>query len=267
MKECQFLWSIDGPVVQSYLFGTIHSSDPRITQIDDIVESAFNKADVFVTEQARALSAESLYLPEGKTLADILSKDLYDKLKERTKELFPKFARMKIWAASMLLQYISTDDVEHCKPDDNILDFILFQKAVDRKKPIAGLESPNERVSMFESFSIEEQIDFLESILSNVWDEGVDRMVELYIAGDINALGEYIFCGSQKSEFTMRLNNELFAKRNKLMANRIVAQLNGDTAHSYFIAVGVGHFCGENNLLNLLNENGLSTKRLKRPLI
>ena len=48
--EQGLLWRIQGKSVDSYLFGTIHSEDSRVTQLPEPVEKSFNSADILMLE-------------------------------------------------------------------------------------------------------------------------------------------------------------------------------------------------------------------------
>ena len=70
----------------SYLFGTMHVSDPRITTLAPAVESAFAESDAIFTElkesqhELSVKVAEEGMLPEGTRLSDVIPADMYGKI-------------------------------------------------------------------------------------------------------------------------------------------------------------------------------------------
>ncbi len=77
------LWKIESPgVAPSYLFGTYHTSDPRITTLPCPVHEVFNRTSSYTMEVifngAGIVSmAEAMFFNDGKTLKDVLGEPLY----------------------------------------------------------------------------------------------------------------------------------------------------------------------------------------------
>ena len=66
----------------SYIFGTIHVSDPRITNIPEVVKSALNNSDTFVMEalptaEEAFLLSQMMFYADGTTLKDYLDDELF----------------------------------------------------------------------------------------------------------------------------------------------------------------------------------------------
>src|ERR1041385_2813329 len=75
-----FLWRIEGRV-PSYLFGTFHLPDPRVTTLHPAVEQALANCDALFTEvpmdyKPTAKEAAQLLLPPDKQLSDVLPRDV-----------------------------------------------------------------------------------------------------------------------------------------------------------------------------------------------
>ncbi|NOT54920.1 MAG: TraB/GumN family protein, partial [Deltaproteobacteria bacterium] len=86
------LWKIEAPgasasadATPDYLFGTMHSDDPRITTVPEEVQHALAASDSFCMEMvpdATAMMAmsKSMVLTDGKTLQSIIGKPLFEQL-------------------------------------------------------------------------------------------------------------------------------------------------------------------------------------------
>ena len=79
------LWKIE-PVgaAPSYLFGTMHSDDPRVVQLPAPVQQAFDRAasvtlEVELDPQALISLATALMLIDGSKLESLIGRDLYNR--------------------------------------------------------------------------------------------------------------------------------------------------------------------------------------------
>ncbi|MEJ2359868.1 MAG: TraB/GumN family protein [Gammaproteobacteria bacterium] len=79
------LWKISKPgIASSYLFGTIHSDDARVTRLPPAVALAFANSQSFTGEldmsaNSMTQTEKALLLPSGQTLKDIVGKARYQK--------------------------------------------------------------------------------------------------------------------------------------------------------------------------------------------
>ncbi|MGD8547514.1 MAG: TraB/GumN family protein, partial [Thiohalophilus sp.] len=106
------LWEITASSGKpSYLYGTIHSEDPRVTNLNGTVQEKFDQADVFCAEMQLDMATQlqmtqgMLYL-NGQTLDQKISPELFKK----TASLVSKYGipeqlapMLKPWAAGLLL--------------------------------------------------------------------------------------------------------------------------------------------------------------------
>ena len=60
------------------------------------------------------------------------------------------------------------------------------------------------------------------------------------------------------------LRYHIIFKRNKIMTERIMELIENHRNNSFFFAFGVGHFIGENSVIDMLQEKGRSTVRVSR---
>lgn len=80
------LWKVSkGSKQPSYVFGTIHVSDPRITNLPEPVESALNNSDIFrdgslaTPEETLALS-QMMFYADGTMLKHYLDDELFQRI-------------------------------------------------------------------------------------------------------------------------------------------------------------------------------------------
>ncbi len=130
------------------------------------------------------------------------------------------------------------------------MDFALAQLAEQEQKPVLGLET------------MRFQLNLLQKIGGNTGDlaamlaedpSAFAALTEGYRSGDLAAIE------SLTATDDVQLQQLLFSRRNA----RWVGQLHrGLRRGGLFVAVGVGHFPGEQGLLNLLEKGGFSPRRI-----
>ena len=106
------LWKIgtDSPR-PSYVFGTIHSADPRVVRLPPAVQAAFDESEHFCLElvlDARASSvlAQRMVLAQDQSLREVLGGPLFDAavpVMAGRGVPEPALLRLKPWAVVMLL--------------------------------------------------------------------------------------------------------------------------------------------------------------------
>ncbi len=274
-----FLWKIESAdsSAPSYIFGTIHLPRPEVARIPESVAPAFESADAVYTEIPMDIGtmlemSTALFLPDGKKLEDVLPADLYQDVLDEMKAVAPSMTlaprdRMKVWAFTVSLATLE-DELKH--PGVIPLDMLLFQKAAMTGKETGGLETPAEQMAIFEDISPEDQITLLRDTLAQLAaarESGVnvaDQLVASYLSGDLARLEADMdemeeLAGD--SELNSRLMDRLLDKRNALMAERIVQNIEAAPAKTNFFAVGAAHLYGDTGLVALLEGAGFTVTR------
>lgn len=259
------LWEISGKAqASSYLLGTIHSDDSRVTRIPAELERALNRADSFVAEldldMTSTLSAHQAMLSAGgQDLADVLGVERY----RRTVKVMAQYGlpeadvqQMKPWAIAVQLSLP--------KPQSGLfLDLVLYRQAQARGLPIHALETVAEQLAVFNDMPVPEQIIMLDEALDEFSEMPamIEKLVQLYLQRDLAGLQQYNEQQLQKSSKALAdyVERELIIERNLRMVERMQVHLREGKA---FIAVGALHLPGENGILNLLQQQGYTIKAL-----
>ena len=253
------LWRIEGEAVKpSYLFGTIHLNDPRVTLLPAPVQQAFDQSSSFTMElitdgDGVIAIAEAMFFNDGRTLPTVIGSDLYQQTRE-----------------ALIQNGLPTDDLERKKPWSIMvmlsmprqtaalpLDFLLQFNAVRQGKPVYGLESAQEQISIFDDIPMNDQIALLESTLQmhKQTEAYIESLVQAYLQRDLTAIMTLMadFVPDQGKSAFDAFMERLLPHRNGLMAERMLPRLKEGNA---FIAVGAGHLGGEQGLLHLLEGKG-----------
>jgi hypothetical protein len=252
------LWKIEGTAsAPSYLFGTVHSDDPRVTSLPPSVTAVFNRSGSFTLEaiangEGLIKMAEAMYFADTRTLEGILGQPLYQQtvrvLQSRglpTHDIEKK----KPWA---ILMALSMPKSRGGLP----LDFALQLEATKQGKPTHGLETIAEQMGVFDGLPLSDQVSLLAHAIANAsaLDDQVDELLNTYLTRDLDALVALEVKHRPADDTAYRVfMDRLLHQRNLRMLERMAPRLKEGNA---FIAVGALHLPGEEGLLRLLRRAG-----------
>ncbi len=272
--EKPFLWKIEGDKT-SYLFGTIHVADPRVTQLHPSAEAAFKQSTFVVTEIPLEMSTiltqtQHMILPGETTLYDLVPKDLLQRTESILQKISPALTiepllKFKIWALAASLPLL---EQQLKNPAALPLDAQLYQRALTEEKNVGGLETLEEQLHIFDSLNNDEQVKMLGDtveFMEQAEAEGVsivEQFIQKYSHGDLENFGAYMMKYVKQDEFYNQFMRKILHNRNYLMAERIDHKLKNDAQNTYFFAVGAGHYWGETGVQNLLIKKGYKITRI-----
>jgi uncharacterized protein YbaP (TraB family) len=257
--EKGILWRIDGAANQpSYLLGTIHSDDARVTNVPPGIMRVFQQADSFSGEVKMDLpsmmqASQATLLPAGQSLEQLIDRSLY----QQTVQLLAAYGmpelvvqRMKPWAAAATLSLP--------RPQTGIfLDMLLYNQAAAAGKQVYGLETIAEQIGAMESLSPDLQITMLRDAVAqhDQLDKIIEQLITAYVRRDLKALESISNAAMQQGDARVAemFNAEVVDRRNYRMLERMQPRLREGNA---FIAVGALHLPGDKGLLKLLRDKG-----------
>ncbi|WP_099866932.1 TraB/GumN family protein [Pararhizobium haloflavum] len=275
------LWRIeDDGAAPSWLFGTMHVSDPQVTELAPETEKAFNAAATIVIETdeiidpERAQSAilarpELTMFTDGETLESLMKPGDYALVSERLEELgLPVAAvtRMKPWMVAGLIALPACEMARKAK-GEAFLDKMLAEEAIAKGKVLKGLETVEEQLTAMAELPMEFHLDGLVETVSlgPLLDDVMTTMTDLYLEGKTGMILPMIRqaapAGSQiDGEGYAAFEERIILARNRLMAERAVPIISEGNA---FIAVGALHLPGEEGLIALLRDAGYRVTRVE----
>lgn len=280
------LWRVTGNGLKapSYLFGTIHLSDPRITGMHPLSRAAFKRAATLHTEIAMTPAQEqamgqAVMRKDGKKLTDDIGPELFQRLDAEVKRINPMlscamFQPLKTWAVAVTLGSIE----DQAKGGDP-LDKQLWNKAKQAHKRCEALETMTEHTGGFDTLSAQEQRLLLKGALDS---QQADRegkstvnqalLVNLYLCGDVESLGKLDELAAQdknpspeEKALEKKVHQFLILDRNEVMAKAILKECKAHPEQSHFFAAGTAHFAGKGNVRELLEKEGYKIERLGMP--
>lgn len=271
-------WKVekDG-VPTSYLFGTMHLSDPRVVDMPKGAQEAFDASGTLIVESDEILdqqkaSAALLSEPQltmftnGKSITDYLTpeeKDLLEAdLKSRGVPLFA-VSKMKPW---MLSSFVSLPACEAARKASGkpFLDQKLVREAHDAGKKIVGLETLAEQLEAMGSLPMELHIKGLISAIKDPQrtKDGMETLINLYDQGKaawLEPVSKYLYPEDNDGFSMAEFEQKMVTTRNHHMAERAADTLaKGGT----FMAVGALHLPGKEGLVELLRGEGFTVTPL-----
>ena len=262
------LWRLDKPgVPTSWVFGTLHSNDPRVTTLAPPVARAFAAArsfalEIYWSDVQDEQFYEAMQFDDGRRLATLIGDELDARVREELGDAAPPepaLTRSKPWAA--LLRVAAARGTN----DALTLDRSLFFAARERHMSIVGLELLDEQVAAFDAIPLDTQIALLRHTLEHrsELEAQVEPTVKAWLQRDLAALARIDRApGGGDAEIRRHyavLTRQLVENRSVLMAHRLFLPLRHG---SVFVAVGALHLYGTHGILALLREQGYRVRRV-----
>lgn len=259
------LWKIESPGNQSsYLFGTIHSEDPRVLDIPSPVLTVFDQAQILALEiefsrESGQYAMASMFFSDGRTLDKLIDQEMAQQvIKLMSKRGLPEhqIMLMKPWAVFTLMNMP--------EPETGIyLDIKLYQEAVKQGKQLAGLETIQEQIATFDEMNMDDQLSLLKYSLDNEeeFSKALDQTIDIYLNRDLKAMEDLNneFMQNMPEALATLFIHRLIDHRNHRMYRRMQPLLKSGNA---FVAVGALHLPGKTGLLSLLRANGYAVQRI-----
>lgn len=255
------LFRVNKPgIAASYVFGTVHSADPRVTTLAKPVLDAFSSARTLALENHLgdgdvAALFEAAQFDDGRRLTDFFDSSAVEAIRHALGAGAPSdavFLRLKPWAVLLRLGEVPTDGGE-------TLDQRLLAEAKRRRLGIVGLELPDEQIAAFDAIPLATQVALVQFVLAHrgalVRDH--DAVIAAWLARDLARLAALNAAVGRKypamAPHFAALTLHLVENRSAQMAHRLFLPLR---AGRVFVAVGALHLYGPRGLPALLREQG-----------
>jgi uncharacterized protein YbaP (TraB family) len=257
------VWSMKGTRNTVYLAGSVHALPQGHADFPEQLERAYDAAQVIVLEvdlddmdplDAVQFITTNGTLPADQSLEDVVGAESYKRISTLAASLeVPEIviARLEPWAAALVLTQFALTKTGF---DANLgIDMQITERARTDGKPIEGLETVIDQLSVFDDRSYEEQTRFLLDSAEDAprLNDDLQKLITAWRVGDLQALEKEFIKEREKSP---ELYDALLGTRNRQWLPKIEALLEED--QDYLVVVGALHFVGRDGLLALLRSNG-----------
>ncbi|MBL8270717.1 TraB/GumN family protein [Steroidobacter sp.] len=256
------LWSLKGKTNTVYLLGSVHFLNES-EQLPAALDQAYKESEVLLMEidmddldplETQQVTLELGMLPAGQSLEQQLGKATYSRLATRAQDLGidPELLnRFKPWFAAMTLVQLQLMKMG-LAPTSGV-EQRFTARAVADKKPIHGLETLREQLTMLAGLPDQQQREFL---LYSIEDadriaQEIDELLSAWRRGDSKALAALLAEGFDQYPDLYR---PLTTERNRRWLSQVEALL--DDREDYLVVVGTLHLVGKDSLIALLEGKG-----------
>lgn len=255
-------WKAESPTgITSYLFGTMHTDDNRVTEFSPQVMEALNSVNTFMMEVSPGQDPSLLMLKEG-NISTLMTNEEFEQVRE-----LADFHVMHLGAAMQMKPWLLAVIFDLPKPQTPFAqDNLLMTKAEELLKDVEGIETAQEHFGVMDDFTLDEQMIMLRAVLKRSQEQkerDYERLVSAYLKGDaenIAQLDEKITGGMLPDALWQKMRKKLLDDRNVVMAERTLAKAN---QQSTFIAVGAAHLAGKTGLITAYKQAGFKLTPLK----
>ena len=247
----------------SYLVGTMHSEDERVTGLLAQFAPLIDRVDVVAVEMVPdavamlAVGAATL-LPADQSLRELIGDARFAALTRAASDLgLPAeiLDRLKPWAAAVILGLPQSRT-------GRFLDMEIYLRALAAQRRVVGLETPAEQLAAFDAMTLEVQLVLLEEMVKNA--EQVPKQLEelttVYLDGDLERIDRIARAQYQglPESVARWFDEHLLDRRNARMLDRLSVLLDET---SVLVAVGAMHLAGAEGLVEGLRRLGYRVER------
>lgn len=271
-----------GGIAPSYLFGTMHMTDPRVVSLPPAADAALDDADIVAIESTEILdpaAAQVALMSKPELTMFVGEKRLSDFLDEEGKAVLTKglaergmqlalIERMKPWLLTGMFA-LPECEFERKQAGESFLDLALAERAERDDKELVGLETLLEQFNAMASLPMEFHVQGLIDTLAlgDTVKDVTETMIVLYTEGKTGTVWPMLRAVAEDagqadisaSQGYAKFEETMINTRNKTMLERSMPLLARGNA---FIAVGALHLPGTEGLAQLYKDAGYTVTAL-----
>ncbi|MPZ75416.1 MAG: hypothetical protein GEU77_02735 [Deltaproteobacteria bacterium] len=262
-QEKNFLWKVHSEPHNLYILGSIHVLKKENYPLKKSIEETFDSTNKLVLEidlrRAKPELVEQLAIrkgmnTDGTTLHQKVSKETYEMLAKRTKELGFDVAMLKPFKPWVVAMTMVAMKLQKLGFDPNLgVDRYLAERAKRADKPTVGLETAEFQIGLFDQLSARDQERLLRQSMSDMdhLEENVDEIVQSWKTGDIDGVEKLLLAGMRDYP---EIHQKVIDERNRRWVPQIENFLSG--GEKALVVVGAAHLVGKNGVIELLKGRG-----------
>jgi uncharacterized protein len=262
-------WQVTGHGLHqpSYLYGTMHVSDPRVFKFSPKMRAALSGTRVYAMELDPEQSMDmslvlQMMMPEGQSIHAMLPDSDYhyiDSLLTAQSGMgMALYDRMEPIIIESLLETIGIGATKDSSAQAQALplDLYLYQDARKHHLKTVGIETASEQIAALHTLSYAEQAALLQQSIADLRNNKSSEtqdMMQLYLDQNLDSL----LAISDEGKMPPQFYKALFTDRNSRMATRIAKLI---ASKSTFVAIGALHLPGASGVIALLRKAGYTVK-------
>lgn len=264
------LWRMADADTTVYLYGTLHATKPGRAWFANDAAAALAASDVLYLEvekntpraTARQITKQMAHNAEGVTLSDMLDEGEQTRVRDAAVNngvSWKALQKMRPWKAALTISRaaLARSGVDVATG----VEAHLLKEAARLGLLVRGFATLEEHAAHFADLSVEVQRHYLLYTLEKDREaaDEFDALYEAWITGDVGKLAE-LAIGDTPHDLP-EVYAVLMTDRNQLWADRLAELMEQETG-TFFVAVGIGHLVGPDQIQRFLAEKGLVAERL-----
>jgi uncharacterized protein YbaP (TraB family) len=266
-----FLWEVKSGSETAYLYGAPGLGNISLYPTPFWSEAAYTRSAVLAVEadmsdeKKMAEETKGLYYPEGDSLKNHLSPELYTEVDD-----FHAAMGLPMTSSDRMKPYALTVGLLNKEAKTVGLDpgydasFYFISKAQADNKPVVEVEGVARELETLESLPLAYQEEMLklavESAAKGEWAKQLQDEVSAYHSSDLEFYATLDAKSYESYAHGKEIRAHLVESRHPAIADKIGEFLKSGKVH--FVVLSAGHFVGPNTLLDELKKRGYSVQRL-----
>ena len=262
------VWKVSKGNDHVYIGGTVHILPVSEFPLPKEFITAYKNTDTIVLEtklpdpndQAfqEKMMAQVSY-QNGKKLADVLSKETYQALKEYVAEFGMDIKSLDGFKPGFIMMMMAMREAQRAQISGDGVDAYFNQLAKKDNKVPEYLESVEFQLQMLADMGKDDENNFVKLSLSQMeeFKSMFNKLLPAWRAGDAEQLVELVIKPMQEDPKSLKA---LMTDRNKNWIPHIEKMFTDNDKE--FILVGVGHLIGEESVLALLKAKGYQVAKI-----
>ncbi|MCU0830002.1 MAG: TraB/GumN family protein [Rhizobiaceae bacterium] len=275
------LWKIekDG-LPASWLFGTMHVTDPRVVSLPPAADAAFNESTRLVIETTEVLDPvkaqaalmkrpDLMMFTDGTSLDTLIPAEDLAMVETALAGRGMPLASVRLMKPWMLAALFAMPACELNRKGGgaDILDIDIARRAAAAGKPVEGLETIEEQISAMASLPIEDHVRGLVEAMriGDRMEDVFETMISLYTRGEVARIMPVLNAAlgaqgdAESAAAYAAFEEKMINARNRIMAERLPPHLAQGGA---FVAIGALHLPGESGVIEELRRAGYTLTRV-----
>ena len=263
------LWELESSGNRVLLMGSVHFLRPSDYPLRKGMDEAYRLADTVtmeidmsaVNQTATQVSITALSIdPKGRSLRDLVGNGNYEKataLAQQLKIPLMMFEQFEPWFAALSITQLRMVQLGF-DPAWGI-ETMLTRKALAENKTLAGLETIEQQLGFLDRLDPDEQSTFLMQSLEDAAtvQNDIDAIVDAWTEGNTEELEQFLL---DELQDVPNLYDAILVQRNKNWVTPIRALL--DEPGTHLVVVGAMHLIGDDSVLAMLEDAGVSSRQL-----
>jgi uncharacterized protein len=265
------VWQVSKAGRQLYIAGTVHMLAPEQYPLPSAFATAYQQADSLVLEtdirelntpKGIQLLMQHARYQDGRTLQQVLSAGTYQQLAAFASEQGVNLTTLNSFKPDFVLLTIMQVALQKAGMAGEGVDLHFLQRAQTDAKPLLFLETIEQQLSLLLNASASNEEQFVQQNLAqmNDMESQLTQIISAWRSGDTTALARLAMAFTDTPQ-GKQFYDTLLVQRNKNWLPQLIQMLS--TPEVELVLVGALHLAGDNNVLQLLQQQGYSVTQLQ----